>query len=289
MADKTFSGQKGNRMVISGKRGDAVFPPSVLDLQTEDDRRSSDHEGENNVVIRSEEFPSGGTIASSRFGGLDGDEFTIEPEVKKDVAIRPPQDIPVRGTIESLLFGGLDGDERSLLSIDRLSLPSDQDSLHDADTCLAVSCGDREKSMKRLKSCLYNNPPSLMVDLVTATPIETTYQQASDAHERSLSRPHIPKQDTSPHESLEQGNSTCIATSPSICEKQVEYRREENYKFPKMENYENCLKTFEKYQWPLSSPSPEKLAEAGMFYEGKTYNYLQPCCRIDKHHNMISS
>ena len=253
MADKTYSGQKGNdKLVISGKRRDVVFPPSVVDLQAEDDRRISVHtsktEGENNLPFRQEEFPS--TIESSRNGGMEFDEC-------------------------------------SLLSMDRLSLPSNQECLQDA--CLAISCCDSELDINTLACCLYYHPPSPMDKKFEATPIETPYQQALDAHKSSLSRPHIQEQDTSPHESLEQGNSTCVATSTSICEKQVEYRREENYKFPEMVDYEKRLKNFEKYQWPLSSPSPEKLAEAGMFYEGKTYNCLQPCCKIDKHQNMISS
>lgn len=214
--------QNNNKLAISGKHRDAVFPPNVADLEAEYNKSN----------------------VNANF-----------------VAAILPQEMPYEGT-ETSRFGVLDGDD---VSMDRFSLSTDQESLQGGGTSVAISCGKSETDKNILVSCLYKNPPSRIDKTVEATAVETLYEQSSHEHEGS--QPHT--QDTSPHESMEQGNPTCVAPSLSIYEKQVVYIREESYAFPEMADYEKILKTFKQYQWPLTSPSPEKLAEANLFYEGK--------------------
>lgn len=80
---------------------------------------------------------------------------------------------------------------------------------------------------------------------------------------------HTPEQDTSPHSSLEQGNSTCIATSESTQESQKKYIRQTLFLHPEMAAYATRINSFGIHHWvPRGKPTVELLAKAGMFYEG---------------------
>ena len=234
-----------NKLVISGKRGDVYFPPSVAVLEAE-----CANPNEHAHSVRTDEAHFDDSLA----------------------------DIPGEGRVtdrdksESSSFGGLNGDDYSLLSMDDFSLQTDQESL--TGSVLAVSGGYSETNVDTLTSCLNYYPD----ETAEAAPVENLQHQPQGDYRGHLSQPH--RQDSSPHESMEQGNPTCVATSHSICKNQVIYRREVNYRFPKMKKYETRLKTFQQLHWQLKSPSAEKLAKANMFYEGEIewFDLIDSCC-----------
>lgn len=146
----------------------------------------------------------------------------------------------------------------SLVSSDYLSLPNEK---RNSD-CIAVSGSKKDNDLG-----LLNTPNQVDTDkrvYPTAPPDVNENQQA-----RILvnDRPHSPDQDSSPHESLEQGNSSSIGTSESSYLTQHIYERVRYAKFPGKAHYHDRLLTFR--EWPHVTPSGADLAEAGMFFQGE--------------------
>ena len=231
MADKrqpiTDPQSDNARLVISNKHKEAIFPPSIADLEASGAGSSNE-----DTISRAKSSPQNTGLGNSEFSDSD----------------RP--------------FSPTDDLQDDDLSVDLLSIRDD----HQRNR-LAISCRKKESDLKTLTSCLYQEP---QVEKTYDAEQEGSlpYQQASYAHENSSARPHTPEDDSSPHESMEQGNSTCYAPSRSSCEQQMEYWREESYEYAEMVDVIARHETFAEQQWPLDSPTPEQLASANMFYQG---------------------
>ena len=259
MADQNISDEgqyhqqepQSDRLAISGRRRDVIFPPSVARL---DAGYASSNGHTNHSVDMAGDM--GGVQGGSALGAIQTQEIHFGG-----------------GTYESMSVGGQDGNDYSLLSMDIISLPSDRSSLPSNNASLAVSGLDTEASLNNL-SGLYHLPDPAARMYVSAPVGDTPYQEAFVVCEDNPPRPHTPKEDSSPHSSLAQGNATCVAPSNSTRQHQVEYKRKKSYSFSDMTNFDKRLETFRTYEWPLSSPSPYKLANANMFYQGKLYLFL---------------
>lgn len=148
----------------------------------------------------------------------------------------------------------------SMLSSDYLSLQNEPRSGH----YIAVSGDNKENELRVFTITSSDTASSSYPPLAPGNVI----QQANIVQEFVNSRPHTPDQDSSPHESLEQGNSTSVGTSESTYLKQYEYKRVEYSKFPEKVRYGDRLQTFKDLDWPHFFPSGEVLAEADLFYQG---------------------
>lgn len=144
------------------------------------------------------------------------------------------------------------------VSLDYLSLPSEDNAW------VAITGSTKEVTTNCLsKTAPDPNPAEYAPDGQEDIP----YQQAKE--DNKACEIHTPEQDTSPHVSLEQGNSTCLATSESTKESQINYIRQKPFLYPNMAVYADRLNTFGIHNWNSDGkPSVELLAKAGMFYEG---------------------
>lgn len=182
---------------------------------------------------------------------------------RRDDVVFPPS-LDNENTGLSIVENEPSGDY-SMVSSDFLSLPVEHERV-------AVSGSTREAGFNCLSN-LFVAPDTCVTHYGTEGRGEHAHQQeSSSARANSPSRPHTPEQDSSPHLSLEQGNTTCLATSESFTETQKEYRRPRAYKFPDMAVCAIRRNTFRIHGWPLSSPSADEMAKSGMFFQGIVYH-----------------
>lgn len=149
----------------------------------------------------------------------------------------------------------------SLVSTDYLSLQNETRN----NDCIAVSGYKKDNDLGLLNTARQSETVTEVYP--AASPEINIKQQARTLIEDVNNRPHTPNQDSSPHESLEQGNSSSIGTSESTCLTQHTYERVRYSKFPRNAHYKDRLITFK--DWPHATPSGADLAKTGMFFQGE--------------------
>lgn len=144
----------------------------------------------------------------------------------------------------------------SLVSADYLSFQNETRN----NDCIAVSGSKKDNDLGLLNTP--NQGDTEKRDYPTSPP-EVNQQ----ARNKLNDRPHPPNQDSSPHESLEQGNSSFIGTSRSTYLTQHKYETVRYAKIPGMVHYHDRFSTFK--DWPHVTPGGANLAEADMFFQGE--------------------
>lgn len=177
----------------------------------------------------------------------------IHDENQNDVNVKEEGQSPHIMTEESV--------DASLVSADYLSLPNEPRKTDH----IAVSGYKMDNDLVLLNTQYESETVTKVYP--TASPEINVNQQARYLIEDVTNRPHTPEQDSSPHESLEQGNISSIGTSESTCITQHTYERVRYAKFPEKVHYQDRILTF--IDWPHVTPSAAELAKAGMFFQGE--------------------
>ena len=159
------------------------------------------------------------------------------------------------------------GEDDSNVSMDFMSLSVSDDHLRDQHGNILTSASKRDIDIKHFNKWV--QPPNTGGQLNYQSP----HVNPQMSHTVYIKRPQVHAQDTSPHTSFEEGNSTCWGPSTSTSETQGRYRRPMDYAVPEMADYRRRLQTFDHPNWPHKHPRKEEFAKAGLFYQGECYHF----------------